>query len=75
MLNEIFGGKDWFKSLTAWGLFIAAAGLKYGETTLPGAEVVASWMPMVGTIMTFLGLRRAATAPNKTVETVVKDAA
>lgn len=70
-VNEIFGGKKWFKSWTAWGLIIwqggsAMANQACGEGLI-GASVcatVVSITTIVGQVLTALGIRRAATAKN-----------
>jgi hypothetical protein len=70
-VSAYFGGKPWFQSLTAWGLVVffgltaaldqaCSAGV-FGEglcMTLTG------WSESLGAVLTVLGLRRAATAPN-----------
>ncbi len=71
MLSQIFGGKPWFKSMTAWG----ALGLAVAWTLVPGlgevglvdtetASTMTGWLTKVSVILEFLGLRKAATTPN-----------
>jgi hypothetical protein len=70
-LSAMFGGKPVYKSMTAWGLalFVAA---QAGMVELCGAEVLtaatcgafATVLKYIGGILTVLGIRRAATAPN-----------
>lgn len=67
MLNQIFGGKPWFKSLTAWGIVIAAvgtvalksvaaSGLVDGDT----AAQLLLYVQYIAAATTALGLRKAS---------------
>lgn len=63
MFKNMFGGKSWYKSVTAWGLILGGAvvsafqaGLIPEKYAIVGG--VASW------IVAQLGQRKAATAPN-----------
>ncbi|MHC4224573.1 MAG: hypothetical protein ACYSUN_11330 [Planctomycetota bacterium] len=67
MLDKIFGGKPWFKSMTAWGIVIATVGtvaLKTVATSgLVQPETAATLMTVVqwiGAATTALGLRKAS---------------
>jgi len=72
-ISAIFGGKSWYKSLTAWGVVLwaglapmlsAACGDEASllpATTCATLSTVATW---AGSILTVLGVRKAATAPN-----------
>lgn len=71
MFKDLFGGKPWFKSVTAWGLVIFAAGSAAAtgacEVGLLSSSVCETAMTVVqwtGGILVTLGLRKAATAPN-----------
>ena len=71
MLNEIFGNKPWFKSLTAWATVILTMAWTVipalGETGIISPEVTtvaAGWMTKVSLILGTLGIRKAATTKN-----------
>jgi hypothetical protein len=71
MFAQLFGDKPWFKSLTAWGLlvFFCAQTLvpAAGTQGLIDAEVVKTlmgWMDTAAVLLTGLGIRKAASAPN-----------
>lgn len=70
-LSALFGDKPAYKSMTAWGLVIfvmaeAAAGevCDAGLISVAACSTVATVLKYVGGVLTVLGLRRAATAPN-----------
>jgi hypothetical protein len=74
MFSNIFGGKDFYKSLTAWGV-ILIAGVQAGEATgvVPigtaaaatgSAGAVVKLVEALGGLLIVLGIRKAATAPN-----------
>lgn len=70
-LSALFGGKPWFKSVTAWGLVVlvgvtSALGAMSDAQLLSPEKVAtySAWAQNIGMVMTALGLRRAATAPN-----------
>lgn len=65
MLDQLFGGKPWFKSMTGWALFIYIM----AQAALPGAveagiaspEAIAPvlpWMDKVALMLGVLGIRR-----------------
>jgi len=65
MLDDLFGGKPWFKSLTAWGtlIFILAwtAVPAMGEIGLISAEAAAmltKWMTVAAGPLGVIGIRR-----------------
>ena len=66
-LNAIFGGKPWFKSLTAWGL-VVLVGVTSGLQEACAAGVLSesicstgeTWSTHVGLVLTALGIRRAS---------------
>jgi hypothetical protein len=71
MLTQFFGGKAWFKSMTAWGLIVWAtaeavmgqiceAGILSPDACSSAGAIVSA----AGAILAALGIRRAATAPN-----------
>jgi len=71
MLAKIFGGKSWFKSMTAWG----ALGLAVAWTVVPGlaeigvisaetATTLTGMLTKVSSLSAMLGLRKAATTAN-----------
>lgn len=71
MLENLFGGKPWFKSVTAWGIVIFAAGsaaatgaCEVGLLSTSACATVMSIVKWTGGILVTLGLRKAATAPN-----------
>lgn len=66
MLKEIFGGKSWFKSMTAWG----ALGLAVAWTVVPGLGEIGVLSPeatatttgiltKISALLGVLGIRRA----------------
>ena len=66
MLDQLFGGKPWFKSLTAWGslIFILAwtAIPALGELGLTSPEVTATltkWLTVASVPLSAIGIRRA----------------
>jgi len=72
MFENLFGkGKTWTRSLTAWGLIVffgvtaaldqACAG---GAITEEMCARLSGWSESIGAILTVLGIRKAATAPN-----------
>lgn len=70
-LSAALGGKSWYKSLTVWGLIIfagATAGAQeaceLGAFSGGVCDNIERWGATLGTVMTGLGIRRAATAPN-----------
>jgi len=66
-LNAIFGGKPWFKSVTAWGL-VALVGVTSGLDEACAAGMLSeahcvtatAWATNIGLVLTALGFRRAA---------------
>ena len=67
LFKNLFGGKPWTQSLTAWGLVIFLA----GEAALDQAcgagligdsacGVMSTWVQNIGVALTALGIRRAA---------------
>ncbi len=71
MLNEIFGGKSWYKSMTAWAtVFLTVAytlipalgelGITSPEQTL----AFTGWLTKASVPLAILGIRRAAQAKN-----------
>lgn len=72
-LGALVGDKPIYKSITAWGLVLwvgvgAALNQACGVGVL-SAELCATiggWTDGIGQVLTFLGIRRAATAPNTT---------
>ena len=69
MLKDLFGGKKWFQSLTAWGLVVLAVGnaaavalASSGLVSHETATTLTSVVDWVGGVATALGIRRAATA-------------
>ena len=72
-LNAIFGGKSWYKSLTAWGLVIlggisplvgGACAPDVSLLSFETCEYLTTALNWAGQILTVLGIRKAATAPN-----------
>jgi hypothetical protein len=71
MLGNIFGGKTWYKSMTAWGvLFLTVAWTiipemaNLGLITVEGAGTLTKWLTVISGPLNILGIRRAAQAPN-----------
>ena len=73
MLDQIFGGKPWFKSMTGWGALV----LTMAWTLVPGlAEMgvispettatLTGMMTKAGSVLGMLGIRKAATTANVT---------
>ena len=73
MLDQLFGGKPWFKSMTGWG----ALGLTMAWTLIPGlaemgvisaetASTLSGMMTKAGSLLGMLGIRKAATTANTT---------
>jgi len=71
MFNEIFGGKPWYNSMTAWAtLFLTVAYTlvpAISELGIVSPEVGATltgWLTKISIPLGMLGIRRAATAKN-----------
>ncbi len=74
MFDKLFGDKNLFQSLTAWGLILkAAVGAGEGTGVVPPGtaessesvvQTFATLIDQVGNLLIVLGLRKAATAPN-----------
>ena len=70
LLGNLFGGKSWYQSLTAWGLivYVGVAGV-VDEACAQGAlgpgtcEMLNIWVKNIGVVLGALGLRRAANTP------------
>ena len=73
MLEEIFGNKPWYNSMTAWATLI----LTVAYTVIPAigelgivspeiAETLTGWLTKISVPLGILGIRRAATAKNIT---------
>ena len=71
MLENLFGGKSWYKSLTAWGVIVfivvtsaidqvCAAGVASDSL----CATLTTWSETIGAVLVTLGIRKAATAPN-----------
>ena len=69
LFKNIFGGKPWFKSLTAWGLIIIGVSEVFiAQACNPEVAllsegvcgVLVKGMDMIGGLLVALGLRRAA---------------
>jgi hypothetical protein len=67
MLKNLFGAKNWYESLTAWGLILvgATSGAEQGGLVPPGtAQSLVTFAQSIGGVLVVLGVRKAATAPN-----------
>ena len=67
MFTNMFGGKPWFESLTAWGLvLIAVAKVAEKAGVLPeGTEsALVGLGESLGPLLVVLGIRKASTAPD-----------
>lgn len=68
LFKGVFGGKPWYKSLTAWGVFIAGVGELYcqvgTELAVPYAAEVCDISLKAGAVLVTLGIRKAATSKN-----------
>jgi hypothetical protein len=71
MLQKLFGDKPWYQSITAWGLVIytiAMAGgnaaCEAGLLSFSACDTVESIGGTIGIVITALGIRKAATAPD-----------
>ena len=72
-LGALVGDKPVWKSMTAWGLALFAAvppaldvlcAEGTGVLSTETCAMLTTWAQNVGGVLTVLGLRRAATAPN-----------
>ena len=73
-LKNIFGGKNPLQSITAWGVALIAGGQSLEASgVLPpgfsatGQEVtnnIVAFMTSLGGLLSILGIRKAASAPN-----------
>lgn len=70
-LKALFGGKSWYQSMTAWGLIVwVGIGAMLAQACADPTPMLSydlcqtlhGWSDGIGTVLTFLGLRRAATA-------------
>lgn len=71
MFKDLFGGKPWFQSVTAWGLVIAAVGTATltavatsGLVAPETAETLMTAVQWIGGVVAALGIRKAATSAN-----------
>jgi len=69
-MGELFSGKNWYQSLTAWGLVLFTAGDAIaGEMCnlgIIGPEMcttIEGWIVKISGVLVGLGLRRAVSAP------------
>ena len=70
----MFGRKNWFQSLTAWGLILFGAAQAAEQTGVlpPGTSAngqettnaIVAAVTSIGALLAALGIRKAATAPN-----------
>lgn len=71
MFGKLFGGKSWYKSMTAWAALIFLV----AQTAIPAAgdlgiidfmlsETLMDWMTKGSALLGGLGIRKAASAPN-----------
>lgn len=65
MLDQLFGGKVWFKSMTAWGTFVfilawtAVPALgELGLVTTDVAATLTKWMTVAAVPLGTIGIRR-----------------
>ncbi len=65
MLDQLFGGKPWFKSMTGWGallLTLAWTGVpmagELGIITPETTTMLTGWMTKAGGLLGMLGIRR-----------------
>lgn len=63
LFKNIFGGKPWYESLTAWGLVLLVAAESALQSGLIPSEA-ATWVTYAGSIAVALGIRKAATSRN-----------
>jgi len=70
-LSTLVGGKPIWKSITMWGIAIWTGGAAVLDQACGGGLLSESlcmtltgWVETVGAVLTVVGLRRAATAPN-----------
>lgn len=73
LFKNIFGGKPWFQSLTAWGLIVIGVSEVFvaqacsSEVALLSAGVcgvLVKGLDMIGGLLVTLGIRKASTAQN-----------
>jgi hypothetical protein len=72
-LSKLFGGKSWYKSITAWGVILWAMAAPGIETacdpniallSVSTCNMLSAILAKVGAALTVIGIRRASTAPN-----------
>ena len=71
MLENLFGDKPWYKSLTAWGIvtigvaqvFVAQT-CDLGLLSVSVCATATKYLTLIGAGMATLGIRKASTAPN-----------
>ena len=70
-ISNIFGGKVWYKSLTAWGVLIwtiaqtaVPAAANVGIISADAAATLTDWMNAIAVPLGALGIRKAAITPD-----------
>lgn len=71
LFRNLFGNKPWYQSLTAWGLVVwvgltavVGAVCNGGLISVDLCASVQSWTTGLGSVLTVLGIRKAATSAN-----------